>query len=358
MGQFLTCDILVVGAGPAGCSAGLAARAGGSKVILCERKATVGLPVRCAEHIPALLRGETTIQPGAVVQPVRAMRTILPDGRVLESPAPGYIIRRDLFDQGLAGQCREKGAELITGARALGREGRDVIFALRDRGTVRIRPRVIIGADGPHSTVGRWMYSVNKDLLPAIQARVPIAAPMDVTEVYFLREILGGYGWLFPKGSEANAGLGMRKEGAGRSIRATLQSFLSSLAGAGRIEMKVKGYTAGWIPVRPLQRTVFEDMILVGDAAGQTHPITGAGVPQAVICGKMAGQWAAKAARAGDRGVLKGYEEEWKDLYWESLERGVVRRKMMERQWDHLEEVLPYCWVGFKEYYGGLHEER
>ena len=357
MDQILTCDILVVGAGPAGCSAGLAARARGLNVIICERKAVVGLPVRCAEHIPALLRSETAFDPAAIVQPVRAMRTILPDGRVIENAAPGYIIRRDLFDQGLARRCQERGAKLITGARALEREGKDVIFAIRDGGTFRIRPRMIIGADGPHSTVGRWMHSVNRNLIPAIQARVSLLAPMEVTEVYFLREILGGYGWLFPKGREANAGLGMRKERAERSIRKVFREFLSFLAGAGKIEMKIKGYMAGWIPVRPLPRTVLEDMTLVGDAAGQTHPITGAGVPQAVICGKMAGEWAVKAAREGDRAILKGYEEEWKDFYGESLERGVMRREVMEREWDRLEEILPYCWVGFREYYGRFNEE-
>jgi len=324
------------------------------KVILCERKAVVGLPVRCAEHIPALLKGETKVDPAAVVQSVRAMRTILPDGRLIENAAPGYIIRRDLFDQGLARQCREKGAELITGARAVGREGGDVVFSTRGEGVLRIRAGVIIGADGPQSTVGRWIHSVNRDLLPAIQARVPLRTAMEVTEVYFLREIFGGYGWLFPKGMEANAGLGMRKERAARPMGTVFREFLSFLAGAGKIEMRIIGYTAGWIPVRPLQRTVLENMLLVGDAAGQTHPITGAGVPQAVVCGRMAGEWAARAAGERDEAVLKGYEEEWKDLYGQTLERGMMRRELMEREWDRLEEILPYCWVGFREYYGGF----
>ena len=354
MARILTCDILVVGAGPAGCSAALAACAEGLDVVLCEKKPVVGLPVRCAEHIPALLRLETRIAPSCVVQAVKAMKTSLPGGTAFETAAPGYMIRRDLFDQALAEQCREQGAELITAAGAVEKDGRDVILARKNGEPLSIRPAVIIGADGPRSTVGRWMGSVNRDLIPALQARVPLLKPMDVTEVYFLKEIFGGYGWLFPRGSEANAGLGMRKSGTARPIRKVFRDFLAFLAEAGKIESRIKGYTAGWIPVRPCAVTVFENMILAGDAAGQTHPITGAGVPQAVVCGRMAGEWAAKAASEANTALLKGYEEEWKDLYGDSLERGVRRREMMERHWDRLEEILPFCWVGFRDYYGRL----
>ncbi|MFO7461719.1 MAG: NAD(P)/FAD-dependent oxidoreductase [Desulfatiglandales bacterium] len=354
MGRTQTCDILVVGAGPAGCSAALAARAKGLDVILCEKKPVVGLPVRCAEHIPALLRLETRIDSSSVVQAVKGMRTVLPDGTSFETAAPGYMIRRDLFDQALAEHCREQGAEIITAARAVEKDGRDVILAKKNGETLRIRPAVIIGADGPRSTVGRWMGSVNRDLVPALQARVRLLEPMDVTEVYFLKEIFGGYGWLFPRGSQANAGLGMRQSGSTRPIREVFRVFLAFLAETGKIEVRIKGYMAGWIPVRPCPVTVFENMILAGDAAGQTHPITGAGVPQAVVCGRMAGEWAAKAASEADTALLKGYEEEWKDLYGESLERGVQRREMMERHWDRFEEILPFCWVGFRDYYGRL----
>ena len=351
MGKTIRCDVLVVGAGPAGCSAALAARAEGLKVVVCERKKKIGVPVRCAEHIPALLKAETRIDPSVIVQPVRAMRTILPGGEFIENAAPGYIINRDLFDQGLAGQCLERGCTIILGASVDGREGEEVQVSLRGGGALRIIPEVVIGADGPHSTVGRWMGCANLDLIPAVQARVGLKEPMDRTEVYFLKLIRGGYGWLFPKGDEANVGIGMRSGQAGDSIYKVLMEFVCRLTGLGKVDLKPRAYMAGWIPVSPLKRTVSGNMILVGDAAGHTHPITGAGVPQAVVCGKMAGQWAARAAIAGDMSILRGYEEEWKDLYWESLERAFRRRLLMESQWGRLEEILPRCWVGFRQYY-------
>jgi flavin-dependent dehydrogenase len=92
-------------------------------------------------------------------------------------------------------------------------------------------------------------------------------------------------------------------------------------------------------------------MVLAGDAAGQTHPVSGAGVAQAVICGQMAGKWAARAIESKDMGLLFEYDREWKELYEETQERGFNRRKLMEKEWDHLEDIIRHCWIAFKEYY-------
>ena len=98
----LECDVLVVGAGPAGTSAARAAASRGARVVVVERRAVIGVPVRCAEYIPAVLLGEAGVGRRFVVQPIRGMRTYC-NGRCLqETPAPGYTIRRDLFDQALA----------------------------------------------------------------------------------------------------------------------------------------------------------------------------------------------------------------------------------------------------------------
>jgi flavin-dependent dehydrogenase len=91
--------------------------------------------------------------------------------------------------------------------------------------------------------------------------------------------------------------------------------------------------------------------MLAGDAAGHTHPITGAGIVQAVTGGRMAGKWAARAVESGDLSYLSGYESEWLELFGDTLERGFERRRLLESKWDRLEEIFKYCWVTFKEYH-------
>lgn len=344
------CDILVIGAGPAGASAALKATECGAKVLLIERKSVIGVPVRCAEFIPKQLLGELDCGKEFIVQPVKSMKTFLPDNNIIETPSPGLIIDRDKFDQALYKKAIEAGVETWTGASALElNEGK--ILVLKDREHININAGIIIGADGPHSRVGKWIGSTNRNLIPALQAKVVLTKPMECTEVYFDKRYFGGYAWLFPKGNMANIGLGIKNQNSINNIRANLEHFLNKLKKQNKITGEVSGYTAGWIPAEAPRKITKGNIMLVGDAAGQTHPITGAGITQAVICGKMAGEWAREAIEKDNPGLLAEYENEWMDLYGESQERAVRKRELMENNWDDLDRIIKKCWVAFESYY-------
>lgn len=349
----LRCDILVVGAGPAGSSAACAAAGRGLKVLVVERRQTIGVPVQCAEYIPAPLVAEVELGRGTVVQSVEEMRTILPDGAVKGMRAPGFMIRRDLFDQSLARAAQQQGARLLASTRVLGVQGGQVV--IRRRGEPqerRVQAKVIIGADGPCSTVGRWIGSENRNLIPAVQWRVPLVRSMEHTEVYFRDEFYGGYGWLFPVGREANVGLGRRRRDAhDEGIGKVLERFVSRLAEEGKVEGEPLRTTGGWIPAEPVRKVTRDNVLLVGDAAGHTHPVTGAGAYQAVIGGRMAGRWAARAAETGNLSLLEAYEQEWWERFGEVQERAHRRRKSLEENWDQLASAVRTSWIAFREYY-------
>jgi flavin-dependent dehydrogenase len=96
--ETMRCDILIVGAGPAGASAARAAASRGLEVLMVERRDRVGVPVQCAEFIPAPLLGEIDPAPGMVMQSVSEVHTILPGGEMNVMRSPGLMIRRGLFD--------------------------------------------------------------------------------------------------------------------------------------------------------------------------------------------------------------------------------------------------------------------
>ena len=157
MNDPLTCDVLVVGAGPAGSAAARAAARQGVSVLLVERRRRVGVPIRCAEYVPLPVgRYLDLSNPAVTVQPVRAMRTFLPGTDPKENLFPGAMIRRDRFDQELARQAVEAGARLKTGLQVY-RRTPEGIRAWDGNREVTIRSRVIVGADGPCSQVARWM---------------------------------------------------------------------------------------------------------------------------------------------------------------------------------------------------------
>jgi geranylgeranyl reductase family protein len=346
-------DILIVGAGPAGSSAARAAADKGLKVLTVDRREVIGVPVQCAEYIPAPLLGEIDLARNFVVQSVSGMKTILPDGGTEVMRAPGFMIRRDLFDQSLAHAAEDAGARILTSTRVLRMEEGEVVVRSKGRAEEeRVAARVIIGADGPCSTVGRWIGSENRNLIPAAQWRVPLTGPMDRTEVYFHEEFYGGYGWVFPAGREANVGLGRKRRSENdERIGKLLGRFVARLVDEGRVLPEAIRTTGGWIPAEPVRKVTRGNVLLVGDAAGHTHPITGAGVSQAVIGGRMAGKWAARSVDAGDLSLLAAYEEEWNERFGDAQARAHRRRKSLEENWDHLETAVKTSWIAFREYH-------
>jgi flavin-dependent dehydrogenase len=309
--------------------------------------------VQCAEYIPALLLGKLDVGRSFAVQAVKGMKTYVPDAPEKITRAPGYIIHRDRFDKALARKAQDAGADIMPATSAVGIDSAGAVkLKSGDGRTMLLKPEIIIGADGPHSTVGRWVGAVNEHMLPAVQMTLPLTEPLDHTEVYFSPEIYAGYGWLFPKGKVANVGLGMKRTGRSQEgIVEILHRFIERLKKKGKITGTPVSQTAGWIPAEPVRRAVYGNIALAGDAAGHTHAITGAGIFAAVVCGQMAGKWAGRAVLDSDLSLLQHYDHEWKDLMALTLVRAYQRRQKMEAEWNDFNATVQSCWVAYRRYY-------
>jgi flavin-dependent dehydrogenase len=193
--------------------------------------------------------------------------------------------------------------------------------------------------------------AVNANLLSGVQFTLPLTGPERFTEIYFEPEIFAGYGWFFPKDDRVNIGLGMRTSTDAGSPRELLARFKDRFVARGRVEDVVLSRAGGCIPAEPVRSAVHGDVLLAGDAAGHTHPITGAGIFSAVTCGRLAGEYAAEAALGNDPSLLAGYDQEWRDLFGDSLARAASRRTDMESNWSDFIPTVRRTWVAFREYY-------
>jgi flavin-dependent dehydrogenase len=88
-------------------------------------------------------------------------------------------------------------------------------------------------------------------------------------------------------------------------------------------------------------------VFLAGDAAGLTHPVTGAGIPQAIASGMEAGR-AAAAWAGGDTSAATRYQNEIMGRYGRFLDRGSAARRELDEHWNHdgLAAALGRAWLG------------
>jgi digeranylgeranylglycerophospholipid reductase len=347
-----TCDVLVVGAGPGGSSAARAAAEAGADVLVVDRRDEIGVPVQCAELAPAPLLLDVPVSRGVVVQRTTGIDTHLPSGETVETEAPGVMLDRALFDRELADAAREAGARIETGTSLVDWVGDAAVLRRSDAEEI-VMARVVIGADGPRSAVGEHVGRENVSFAAAKQVEVLLEAEITRTHIFFDPLFRGGYGWLFPKGEIGNLGVGVE---AGRSdvLNEAVELLMARTAGLGlTMGTSVLGRSGGLIPVGgPLGTARVGSVLLVGDAAGQTHPVTGAGIHAATSCGQMAGRAAARYARSGDEKDLARYEKAWRFLWSDELRLATKRRaELLERWDDSLEEAVRSCWVVFPAYY-------
>jgi digeranylgeranylglycerophospholipid reductase len=349
--RVIDCDVLVVGVGPGGAAAARATAKAGLRTLAIDKRREIGVPVQCAEFVPMpLMRSvhETLSQ----VQEVSGMLTILPSGANEHSVFPGLMIDRARFDQGLAKLATEAGAEIWQRSQFRSWDG-EIATVLQGQETVAVRPRFLLGADGPHSAIAEAFGLPPQPIVFTRQYTVPLLQPYQDTDIFLSDAFPGGYAWLFPRGPVANLGLGADRRFED-NLKAPLEVLHQQMQERGLVGAEILGRTGGAIPVGGIRPMVHERALLVGDAAGLTHPITGAGIPAAVISGEAAGQ-AVAAWLAGDADALQEYEEDMTDQFGPALQRAIERRRALEAVWHQPaaqeDRVMRSGWIAFPEYF-------
>ena len=331
-------DIVVVGAGPGG---SVAARTAAEEcdVLLIEKRQEIGAPVRCAEAVfKNMLSGLIRPDRKWIVSDIHGCRIFAPDGTMLEISAEAmgiegelaYILERKIFDQELAKDAARAGAHLTVRTRATGLIVEDGVVKgvkiNRFGEELEVRSKVVIGADGAESQVGRW-GGINaalklKNVGSCVQYLMAnIDVPEDISDFYVGSLALGGYAWIFPKGDGlANVGLGMpgSKLDEKRPI-----DYLNEFVSRRFPDGQQLGLVMGGVPLSDQPKTMTgHGLMLVGDAARHSDPITGSGITNAMEGGRIAGTVATKAVQHDDasRDALKEYDAKWRGSLFGKLQ--------------------------------------
>jgi len=329
-------DCIVVGGGPGGSWAAKHAAEQGASVLLLEKDREIGSPVRCAEAVGvAGLRAVVEPEARWISNVIHGAVLVAPDGSevtVSSEFEQGYMLERKIFDYDLAQIAACSGVEILTKAYVSG--------LLKPNGAVtgvrvqhlgeeyEIGAKVVIGADGVESRVGRWAglrTSIKmKDMESCFQMTLA-NLDLDPRNIYFYfgHDVApGGYLWIFPKNERvANVGIGISGEFARyKSAKRYLEAFISS-----RFPGAAVLYTVvGGVPCAPtLKKITADGLMLVGDAAHQVNPMSGGGITTAMLAGKIAGTVAGRAIAENDVSDerLQEYAHEWQQAEGRNHER-------------------------------------
>lgn len=336
-------DIVVVGAGPAGTVAARFAAMQGVDVLVLEKDRDVGYPVRCAEAI-SKRNVVPFIEPNDkwIAAKINKYAFVSPNGEevVIEfDEVNGYVLERRIFDYELGRLASEAGAQIQTRVYVNGLilEGEKVcgVKAEYQGKQIEIRSKIVIGADGVESRVGRWAgiktHIDYRDMESCFQVTVANVDNVDPGTLYFYlgtNYAPGGYFWVFPKGDKlANIGLGI--SGGDNKKRSAL-SFLNDNMKKFFPDASVLTQIAGGVPCAlTLERISGDGIMLVGDAARQVNPLTGGGIGSGMIGGRVAGEIAGEAIRKNNLQLLDNYHNAWmkergkSHLIFDKLKEGI-----------------------------------
>jgi len=310
-------DIVVVGGGPGGSMAALHASKGGASVCLLEKTRDIGYPVRCGEAM-----GEHAIKqffpPKStwIAADIKRSRIVAPNGVAIDIPfkkEQAYVLNRRVFDYDLSLMASKEGASVFTKSYVKSIQKNhdssyDVHLDFLGEHKV-ITTKIIIGADGIESRVGRWAgikTQVNmRDMESCIQYSVGnIEIDANRIDMYVGDNWApGGYLWVFPKGDgTANIGLGI---GAKYNKKKSAKKYLDEFIDKKYPNATIHTTMCGGVPCsKPMSKPISNNIMLVGDAAHFINPITGGGIAAAMKSGMFAGQVASESIIAKDYSEL------------------------------------------------------
>jgi digeranylgeranylglycerophospholipid reductase len=208
---------------------------------------------------------------------------------------------------------------------------------------------LILGADGFTSIVSQKFGFEKKKKRELISCLQYVMVNCNLSNTQIIRFYLGrsvaplGYVWVFPKGEKkANVGIGVRGKPAKPYLDKFIREHPNIFSKAQIIGIEAAPVTISGL----LDKIVDDNVMLVGEAAGQVIPLTGGGIHASMAGGRTAGETAIKALEKEDlsknilAGYVENYQKHWGKRIRDSLKALRVLEKLEDEELNKLAEVL------------------
>jgi geranylgeranyl reductase family protein len=326
-------DVIISGGGPAGALAAYTLACQGVDVQLFEKQlfprykvCGAGLTHKIIREIPYDVQPvvETTVRKFLFSRKFE-------DVFERESGEPLiYCTMRDTLDQFLLDKAASAGARITFGEQVTG------IFEEKDAVTVTTRKgkyssKLVIGADGASGTVTRAV-GLKRDFMQGLAWEAELDVDNTSLERFSQHVFLdwgsfpGGYGWMFPKQDHFSVGVG-GPASLSKHMMDYYQQFLHHLKNQGVTVNRTRSLKSWPIPVKERPGRFSTSLVMVtGDAAGLTDPLTGEGIYYAVKSGILAGEAAVRFLKSKDS--LNMYSQNVNNLLMPELQEAMKIRNI------------------------------
>ncbi len=330
-------EIVIIGAGPAGCYTAQLLKKYGFKTRIIEEHREVGKPVRCAGLVGRQVFENTLLplsESSIINQIDGALVCYRDDNFQIKREGVAYVVDREKFDKNLSrGLEVECGKKLIE----IKKEGSGYILKtdLED-----IYADLVIGADGANSRVRKFI-NINRNngkddkkdkkrdrvkLYAGVQYRIKLDKELtspSIAQVH-LREGIPFFIWIIPEGDNI-----IRLGVISKNCRKDLEQFMEDFRVKGEIIEKLAG-----IFLLGLTQNFYKNIALVGDAACQVKPLTGGGI----YYGLKSAELLAECVREGKLGE---YDKRLKKKFGREIKFGLKGRQVYEKlNNNELEEIF------------------
>ena len=349
-----------MGGGPAGSSAAYEASKNGIKVALLEKEETIAQSVRTS--------GVTWIQnikefgiPDDCYNPIKNYSFCSPNNEVTirdTIPQAAVLDVRKTY-RWLAEQAKNEGTDIFlkTNIKDVIKNKKGDIVGVSgtsNQEEIIFHSKVVVDASGFSSTVSKAMGFVTQWERFGAGAEYEVEAENVDQETWWLmvgqKYSPAGYAWIFPVGKNiVRIGVGVGKPESSvdptERLKELMDSKIGPISKLGKITPIEFHY--GLIPNDGLSRkTVYNNLILVGDSAGQANPLVLEGIRYAIKFGRVAGKIAANAIKSGktDEKALYPYEENWRnDIQAKIKSAGKVQNRwigLSDAEWDKELDII------------------
>ena len=315
-------DVVIAGGSISGLLTAREVAKKGYSVLVLEEGFEVGTPDHCGGLVSKIALNDLEINPSEKIYDcaINNASIFSPSGKMLEINSKNQQIisvdRRQL-DKQAAYQAQKYGAKIIVNSSYKKKTKEGVSTSIGD-----IDCQILVDCRG----VGALVNNNRNGIL--LSAQYEVYADWIVNghvEVYFDQiKYPGFFAWIIPSGN------GIGKVGvAGKDINTskTIEEFLKH---KGKYSTIRKIFSPIWIN-GPIKNFVSKDIVIVGDAAGQSKPTTAGGIYSCGMGGIMAGNAIAKYLETNDNSQLVQYQESWYSKFGKEFEKQQLARKVLQK---------------------------